>query len=265
MSSERALKDTTEFYNITGIKEVTYDEDEKIFNLMGKYTKEFLNSQYYNYRAVHNHVTDFKISQLICTNFFYPAIKEEKLNILLDTINANFKNMHVNYSSSGLVFNKRSEAEKMFSGRKTCFSFYIKTKEDKEIYFDVKYNESSYYKASEDQVHKNKYRYVYEDAFLNSRYIKNEFKNMEFFLENYEIMKSLMHMCKYRYVVFVYTEKNLAIKEQLDYIKNTVLKDTSRVSFVSFEEILRNSLNLLDGNLKNYYEDVFIKNYLDNN
>ena len=197
-------------------------ESHQFKNLLLTYREPFLNSRFKNIKF-HLDFHHLNSSQAMCINFFYPLIKEERLDVITQKLN--LPKESIDYKA--VCFEKDSEIE--VNRRPTSFDFYIKTKSgknisignrfyetEKNIYFEIKYTEQEFGKAKKDSEHINKYEAVYEkhNFVLNPKY-----RNLENFLNNYQIMRNLINVGKNNFIVFIYPENNKIIKQQAERAK----------------------------------------------
>jgi hypothetical protein len=198
-------------------------------------------------------------SQATCINFFYPLIKEEQLNIVLEILNIKET---VDYKKT--CFEKEGIEKE---GRKTNFDFYIKTDKSKN-YFEIKYTEQNFGSAKDDDDHKGKYERVYQPLLLENKAIRDEYKNnMKLFFENYQIMRNLLHINKDSYVIFVYLKDNSDMQQEIEKIYDKILIEEYRRHFIAidwhelFEKVMT-KLNLPDNKkLQSHYSE-FQRKYL---
>ncbi len=166
---------------------------------------------------LHQYFYHLNSSQAMCLNFFYPLIKEEKLQLILEFLNIH--NDSVDYNS--VCFEKESFIERQKGYRPTSFDFYFKTHTNKEIHFEIKYTEQDYGKAKNDVDHIGKYDLVYQNycSVIESRY-----SNCNDFLNYYQLLRNVIHVSDNSYVVFLFPENNKKIKQQAEFAKSTLVK-----------------------------------------
>ena len=186
-------------------------------NLLPEYKSEL--KDYIRSKKVKRH-PDFhhlNSSQAMCLNFFYPLIKEDKLQLVLDFLTID--NDSVDYDS--VRFEKESFIERQKGYRPTSFDFYFKTQTNKEIHFEIKYTEQDFGKAKQDVDHLGKYDIVYQNhcSVIDSRY-----SNCTDFLNYYQLMRNVIHVADNSYVVFLFPKNNIKIKQQAEFAKTTLVK-----------------------------------------
>ncbi len=191
-------------------------------------------------------------SQAMCFNFFFPLLKERELEVVLKAIG--IQNEKVDYNRP--CFEKESEIEKSNKNyRATNFDFYIETMTGKKIYFEVKYTEQGFGKAKKDIAHFEKFDTVYRHN-LNS--IQNKYHDREFFLKNYQILRTLICISDNSYVVFLYPNENRIVKIQAESAKKDFLKKELINNLINqtWEDLISyTEVNVRNSNIKKQLKD----------
>lgn len=228
--------------------------DNKELNIMEKYRQDFFDSKYKNIKF-HRYFHHLNSSQAMCINFFYPLIKEKKLEDIIRLIGLNGE---VDYEN--VAFEKESTIEKG-NERKTNFDFYIPLKSGKQVFFEIKYTEREFGKALKDNDHSKKYHNTYEPILDKNQAIKEKAKNEEFFLDNYQIMRNLLHIDNDSYVVFVYPEGNKKIRTTALSARDDVLEQQCKNHFIllRWEELTKKLVETVDPSLRDYFEEFWLK------
>ena len=115
--------------------------------------------------------------------------------------------------------------------RKTNFDLYIQTQQQKEFFFEIKYTEEGFGKVEADETHVAKYEFTYEQLLEDSQYIQPEFKNMESFLNYYQILRNLIHTGPNSTVIFLYPENNNRVNSQALFAYENILTELGRGAF----------------------------------
>lgn len=188
-------------------------------NIIEKYRNDFYTSMYSSDISIHKYFHHLNSSQAMCINFFYPLIKEKLLDLLTSILALKGD---VNYNPNDICFEKESEVEES-SARKTNFDFYIKLDTGTKLYFEVKYSERKFGKGEKTDERRKKFRDTYWSILKEHPAIKESCKIEDLFLDNYQIMRNLLHINQESYVIFIYPEENLNIKrEALSALKNII-------------------------------------------
>lgn len=235
-------------------------KDKKEFNIIENYREDFYKSNYSKIKF-HKYFHHLNSSQAMCINFFYPLIKEKYIELVLEIIGIRSSIVH---EIEDISFEKESEMEEGL-GRKTNFDFYIKLKSGITIYFEIKYTENEFGKAEHDVEHKDKFNNIYKSILEKNKAIKETFKTEEFFLNNYQIMRNIVHISEDSYVVFLYPRENYRIRKQALKTRQDILEDKFIDHFILFtwEDIVEQLISRLpSGDLRNYYNKEFTYKYL---
>ena len=184
-------------------------------NILSGIRTDFLNSNYKNIKP-HIYFNHLNSSQAMCINFFYPLIKNNLLNHVLSRIKINEP---INYSE--VEFEKDSNIEN--TGRKTNFDFYIKTKNNKNIYFEIKYTERSFGSAKNDIPHIKKFNADYLPKLNSVSHINKNYHSKDKFFKNYQIMRNILNIDESSYVVIIYLKENEKFRIKCEEVKNKII------------------------------------------
>jgi hypothetical protein len=215
----------------------------------------------------HMYAHHLNSSQMMCMNFFYPLMIEDRLDIILKAINSKIKwgkPVALFEFNSPMEVGKAAELnkEKLF-GEPTNFDFFITTSNGYRVYFEIKYTEAEF---GAPEKKNNSYPQKYYDKFevyksLIPSCFKDEYKaNADYFLDHYQLMRNLIHLQSSNdFVVYLVPGENPIISEAEE-IKNVLnsLQDNCKV--VKWEDIITVVEN--EPLLKDYYAE-FKKKYLD--
>lgn len=188
---------------------------KNIKNILSGIRADFLNSNYKNIKP-HVYFNHLNSSQAMCINFFYPLIKNNLLNHVLSRIKINEP---INYSE--VEFEKDSNIEN--TGRKTNFDFYIKTKNNKNIYFEIKYTERSFGSAKNDIPHIKKFNADYLPKLNSVSHINKNYHSKDKFFKNYQIMRNILNIDESSYVVIIYLKENEKFRIKCEEVKNKII------------------------------------------
>jgi Restriction Endonuclease associating with ARP len=168
----------------------------------------------------HKYYHHLNSSQALCINLFFPLIAEGQLSLVLDLLNI------PRQATVEASFEKESDVE-VGGGRKTNFDFYLHLSNNFKVYFEIKYTESEFGKAKNDNEHRDKYVKTYLPLLKNNDYINPEFSDVNNFLDSYQIMRNLSHINEDSFVVFVYPEANKKIHLQAQSAQENILTHMS--------------------------------------
>lgn len=235
-------------------------KDKYRLNIIKEYRDEFFNSEYKDIKF-HKYFHHLNSSQAMCINLFYPLIKENYLGLILDIIGLQSENIsEINYAE----FEKKSDLEDG-ARLKTNFDFYIELKSGIKIYFEIKYTENGFGKVEHNPKYKDKFNNIYKVKLAANTAIKETFKSEEYFLDNYQIMRNIVHINNDSYVVFLYPQENSNIRKQALITRKEVIEDSFTDHFICYtlEEMVEQLiLRLPSGKLKDYYKEQFTYKYL---
>lgn len=203
----------------------------------------------------HKYYHHLNSSQALCINLFFPLIEEGQLSIILDLLNITRK---VTEEAS---FEKESDIE-IGGRRKTNFDFYLQLVNSLKVYFEIKYTESEFGKAKNDNEHIDKYEKTYLPLLKNNDYINPEFSDVNNFLDSYQIMRNLSHINENSFVVFVYPEANKKIHMQAQSAQENILTEKGKNKFkiLILEKIIDDIIEQVESTkLKNHYQEFKLK------
>ncbi|MCK4798080.1 MAG: hypothetical protein KAT05_11905 [Spirochaetes bacterium] len=228
-------------------------------NILEKYRESFYASKLssINFHRYFHHLNS---SQAMCINLFLPFIFEKGLlKYLFSYLNLPAEKM------DKAEFEKKSDVEIMGrGGRKTNFDFFIQTKIGNKFYFEIKYTENGFASTHIDEKHIKKFSNTYSSLLTDNMYINEEYKSMDSFLSNYQIMRNLVHIAEKRYVIFVIPKQNKKVYNQATEAERNILSATGKKYFkiLTIEEFLNYILNLdLNNSLITEYFMEFKKKY----
>lgn len=244
-------------------------QNDWMFNLLLPYREVGSLVQDIRKRVIKKHMYAHHLnsSQMMCMNFFYPLMIEDRLDIILKAINSKIKwgkPVALFEFNSPMEVGKAAELnkEKLF-GEPTNFDIFITTSNGYRVYFEIKYTEAEF---GAPEKKNNSYPQKYYDKFevyksLIPSCFKDEYKaNADYFLDHYQLMRNLIHLQSSNdFVVYLVPGENPIISEAEE-IKNVLnsLQDNCKV--VKWEDIITVVEN--EPLLKDYYAE-FKKKYLD--
>jgi hypothetical protein len=232
-------------------------------NLIETFQKEYLEYEKAIDTKIRRHMYfhHMNSSQAMCINFFYPLYKENCLELITDFLG--FKNEKVKCKS--VRFEETSKIDSIKGYRPTNFDFYFETETGKKFFFEIKYTEYEFGKASGNIDHNNKYENVYNTGTIFNP-IQYEYKEKSMFFKNYQIIRNLIHVAEDSYVVFIYPKDNTKIKKQAFQAKIKILQEPFSEHLLNIEwEDLYKEVNakVKLSSLKNQMEE-FGKKYFIN-
>lgn len=240
-------------------------KEKRELNIISRYKEEFYQSNFSKIKY-HRHFHHLNSSQAMCINFFFPLVQESKLETFLNLLG--FENEEVDYD--------RIRFEMVSGVDKTNFDFYIRLLSGKEIFFEIKYTESTFGSVKRNQSHEEKFNKTYRPILKNLSFISDgvmeNAADVNLFLSQYQLLRNLVHIGDHRYVVFVYPRTNKQLHGHL----NRGLKElagsewaercnvmVNHCSFASWENLTEALIKQLELDpLAHYYQD-FTEKYLE--
>ncbi len=221
--------------------------------------EKLVGSKYLSSIHWHRYSHHLNSSQVMAVNFFYPLLKYRELDTLLKLMGIEDE---IVYDPSHISFSKISEIEET-QGRKTCFDFYFKLKSGKEVYVMAKYTNGCYGKALDEEFTK-KYEETYKSLLEKSGIIKEEYKNEKFFLENYNFMRSLVHLSEDSYLLVIYPRENWQIRDKALKVEEEILNDGFKEHYIPvvWEDLLDHLIDKMRNyDVARFYESWFKDKY----
>lgn len=220
---------------------------------------KLVGSKYLSSIHWHRYSHHLNSSQVMAVNFFYPLLKYRELDTLLMLMGIEDE---IVYEPSHISFSKISEIEET-QGRKTCFDFHFKLKSGKEVYVMSKYTDGCYGKALDEEFTK-KYEETYKPLLEKSGIIKEEFKTEKFFLENYNFMRSLVHLSEDSYLLVIYPRENWQIREKALKVEEEILNEGFKEHYIPvvWEDLLDHLIDKMRNyDVARFYESWFKDKY----
>jgi len=220
---------------------------------------KLVGSKYLSSIHWHRYSHHLNSSQVMAVNFFYPLIKYRELDTLLKLMGIDDE---IVYDPSHISFSKISEIEQT-QGRKTCFDFYFKLKSGKDVYVISRYTNGCYGRAK-DEDFVGKYEETYKPLLEKSEIIKEEYKNEKSFLENYNFMRSLIHLSEDSYLLVIYPRENWRIRDKALKVEEDILNEGFKEHYIPV--VWEDLLDLLIDKMRNndvarFYEVWFKDKY----
>lgn len=213
----------------------------RTLNILPEYRSQFLASDHgrISFHDLFHHLNS---SQALCINLFYPLVAESELHLVADFLELPAT------SQLESRFEKKSDLEKAV--RLTSFDFFLQSGPES-VFFEVKYTENGFGKATADGDHKDKFKATYKTLVNNSEFLTEACREESFFLEHYQILRNLVHITSTSYVVFLFPSANTTVKRQADKARADFLTDAGRkrMKIVFLEDLVA----FLEGHTKHQH------------
>jgi len=155
-------------------------------------------------------------SQSMCVNFFYPFVVNDLLkNCIISVIQSQCLEK-IAIETPNLMkikFEYESELDKYNGQYPTNFDLCISDASVK-LLFEVKYTEDGFGRIDKQKkaTYEEKYTKLYKQ--LASKVIAKKWNTCENFLENYQLMRNLVHIDDSTYLIFLYPKFNATVNNQ---------------------------------------------------
>ncbi|PEQ84660.1 hypothetical protein CN481_22080 [Bacillus sp. AFS006103] len=132
------------------------------------------------------------------------------------------------------------------------------------IFFEIKYTERDFGKAKNDTAHRKEFYNIYLPILKENKSIRIRWKTEERFLNNYQLMRNLIHINKYSYVVFIYPSDNKGISNASIKARKEIIENGWENHYILFtwEDLVEQLITRLNSNeLIDYYKKEFSNKY----
>jgi hypothetical protein len=201
-------------------------------NLLEEFRDRFFASEHGSTK-LHRYFHHLNSSQALCINLFYPLVEEKKLGLL-------FKYLDVPVDGA-LVPHFEAESSLEVAGRRTSFDFHVRSGHLTSLYVEVKYTEDGFGAAVKDAEHKEKFQKTYAALLRESEFLLPLCADETVFLENYQILRNLVHISDTSTVVFLYPGANESIARHAAHARDAFLTERGRerLRLVLLEDLVR--------------------------
>lgn len=221
-------------------------------NFLGPVREDLIISPYLSGIHWHRFSHHLNSAQVLGVNFIYPLIRKQELESLLRLLGMEG---NVTYDPLHLSFAKLSGLEQPLK-RKSCFDFHMALSNGEELYVLSNYTDGCFGRADQ-ELFSEKYAAVYEPLLAENTMIRDEFRNEDFFQEEYRYMRSLLHLSGNTRLLVLLPRENYALREKALFFRDEVLTEEARSRFlpVIWEELLEAILvEIKDPETARYYE-----------
>lgn len=226
------------------------------YNILETYRDRFFASEENKAIKLHQYFHHLNSSQALCINLFFPLIAEGQYDTLVKALG-----VPINPSFEP-IFESPSPVE--VAKRRTSFDFHLRAKKE-DVFVEVKYTEEGFGAAVDDDEHRQKFLETYANLLEASPFLTPCCRDCSFFLENYQILRNLVHITEKSWVVFLFPKANHVVAKQAARARELLLTEQgkSRYHILYLEDIVSNLIKLCDQHsLRNYYVNLREK-YLD--
>lgn len=195
--------------------------DDQELNILAPYRDTFLKSPHRSSIKLHKYFHHLNSSQALCINLFFPLIASQRNDLLL----------HVLGAPADMKPIPRFEAESILeknAKRRTSFDFHLPCTTGRQVFVEVKYTENSFGGALHDEHHIHKYHDTYQELVTRSPFLVEKCRDCTHFLDNYQVMRNLVHLDHQSDVVFLFPRMNQNVKKQAENAREHFVAEHAR-------------------------------------
>ncbi|NLW18381.1 MAG: hypothetical protein GXY81_01650 [Candidatus Cloacimonetes bacterium] len=231
-------------------------------NILPEYRNEcwdYIKKEKINLHRFFHHLNS---SQAMCLNLFYPFVVNDLSNAsIISAIQSKCRETIPIEGPRLMNYNFEYESSlDRYNGQKpTNFDLCI-SGESTKLLFEVKYTEEGFggIDKKKKATYVEKYKNLYEK--MASKVISNEWNKCDNFIDNYQIMRNLVHIDNSTYLIFLYPEKNVTVKNQAIRARYFVKPEfQTKLICMTWETLFQNVFNAL---LEVDAMDSFLEQYL---
>lgn len=204
-------------------------EEMKDLNLLSIYRGEL--KDYISAQNIHLH-QDFhhmNSSQAACLNFFFPMLKENRIDLLLELLGLNQEEVVT------------AEFEKVVCQREgTNFDFYIELETGRRLFFEIKFTEDGFGKVSDHPKYRKKYEEIYQNTLEGKT--KRDVDMYSTLISNYQLMRNISYVDGNRddLLIVICPENNKKLRKEFDIVMGGIVSPHlhNKISFITWEWML---------------------------
>lgn len=220
---------------------------------------------------LHNYYYHLNSSQMMAFNYFLPYTNNDFLKADFDKLSKVFSNLiNREISIKKLELEKESDLESMYLknnedkrlGGDTTFDVFFSCDNNTNISIEIKYTEYGFGKSKgSSNRHQLKFIQCYEKCINENgieNYIDQKYLTVDFFLNNYQLMRNLIHLYrKNQIIMFLYPKGNTKVDEEAKLFKDILINSNAldRVKIVYWEDLIEETIRIFeeDNALLSYY------------
>jgi hypothetical protein len=200
---------------------------------------------------LHQYFHHLNSSQALCFNLFHPLLVENYLFPIFNKVNKKIEQNEIV---------EKYEFEYIADHREnTNFDLFLKTKNNINFYFEIKYTENEFGKEIKDEKHIQKYNTIYK----NKLKVFNNV-NIDIFLQYYQIFRNLIYNDN-GYSIFVFPRDRIDLENSLNEVLNKYCnkKQQEHAIIIYIENIVESILDYDNQKIKDHYK-LFMEKYCPN-
>lgn len=227
-------------------------EEQKDMNLLEPYRSELANHIEEENIHLHQDFHHLTSSQAVCLNFFYPLMEEKQLSALLEILK--LEDAEVEECGFEKIMT-RAEG--------TNFDYYIKLASGKQLFFEIKYTEEGFGKATPADNYQIKYENLYKEGLTEK--LKPGLEGYEVFMKNYQLMRNISYVDKTdeNVLIILYPEGNQKIRREYEDVMQNMIEPNfhPNILLMTWEDICGELIDVLESSTDT--SDRLVRQYKD--
>ncbi|MEH7248075.1 hypothetical protein V7114_14965 [Neobacillus niacini] len=223
----------------------------KQLNFLENYRTELSGYIEDTHMHLHQDFHHLNSSQAACLNFFYPLVEEDCFSKLLPILQ--FDNETIkNYQFEKIVSRKEG----------TNFDFYLELDSGKKVFFEIKYSEIGFGKATDLPRYREKYESVYK-ARLEDK-VNEGILLYPTLIKNYQLMRNISYVDPTSFLVIICPEGNRRVRQEYENVIYKILKPEyhSNIQLITWEALVHELKSNLHQKRLNEHYTMFEEKYL---
>jgi hypothetical protein len=225
------------------------------YNILEQYRNKFFTSEHGGIKR-HRYFHHLNSSQALCINLLFPLIAEKREDLLLKCLDLRLNPpVYKGFESESRV--------EVTERRHTSFDFHLSA-DGQDVYVEVKYTEGGFGAAKDDKEHHDKFEKTYIPLLSKSPFLMPLCHDRTFFLQNYQILRNLVHITERSEVLFLFPKANTIVARKADKAQRTFLTDAGRERFhiLFLEDVVSKLIDGCNGGTLEAYYQRFREKYL---
>ena len=223
-------------------------------NLLEPYRNRFFSSDHGSIK-LHKYFHHLNSSQALCINLLFPLLVEKREDLLARSFGLRLTPpLHARFESESPI---------EIAKRRTSFDFHLSA-EGRDVYVEVKYTEDGFGAAEDDAEHRAKFVETYAPLLSKSPFLTASCRDCTFFLQNYQVLRNLVHITEGSEVVFLFPRENDSVAKEALEAREELLTGAGkgRLHILFLEDVVAQLIEGCgSGALRAYYQ-AFGEKYL---
>lgn len=218
-------------------------------NVLEPYRTQFFSSDHGSIK-LHRYFHHLNSSQALCINLLFPLLVENREDLLVRCLGLRL--------IPPLRPRFESESTVEVAQRRTSFDFHLSA-QGQDVYVEVKYTEDGFGAAKNDAEHREKFADTYAPLLGKSAFLTQSCRDCTFFLQNYQVMRNLVHITENSEVVFLFPRENNIVARQAVEAQQLFLTNAGkeRLHILFLEDVVSKLMEICGpGALRAYYQGL---------